>query len=76
MLPDFTGTNFSLFLREFRDSFNFRSKFLKFGVMDNYSNGFQSVLFNLMAKATYIRLLRGLSKEKYCFFSENFLKIS
>ena len=54
MLPDFTGTNFSLFLGDFRVSFNFRSQFLKFGVMDNYSNGFQSVLFNLMAKATYI----------------------
>ena len=68
MLPDFMGTNFSLFLGEFRDSFNFRSKFLKFAVMDNYSNGLQSVLFDLMAKATYIRLLRGLSKEKCCFF--------
>ena len=55
MLPDFTGTNFSLFLGDFWDSFNFRSQFLKFGVMDNYSNGFQSILFNLMAKATYIR---------------------
>ena len=55
MLPDFTGTSFFLLLGEFRDSFNFRSQFLKFGVMDNYSNGFQSVLFNLMAKATYIR---------------------
>ena len=55
MLPDFTGTNFSLVLWELRDSFNFRSQFLKFGVMDNYSNGFRSVLFNLMAKATYIR---------------------
>ena len=55
MLPDFTGTSFSLFLGEFRDSFDFRSQFLKFGLMDNYSNGFQSVLFNLMAKATYIR---------------------
>ena len=55
MLPDFTGTNFSLFLGEFRDSFTFRSQFLKFGVMDNYSNGFQSILFNLMAKTTYIR---------------------
>ena len=68
VLPDLTGTNFSLFLRELRDSFNFRSKFLKFAVMDNYSNGFQSVLFDLMAKATYIRMLRGLSKEKCCFF--------
>ena len=55
MLPDFTGTNFSLFWGEFRDSFNFRSQFLKFGVMDNYSNDFQRVLFNLMAKAKYIR---------------------
>ena len=55
MLPDFTGTNFSLFLVEIWGSFNFRSKFLKFGVMDNYSNAFQSVLFNLTAKATYIR---------------------
>ena len=54
MLPDFTGTNFSLFLVEIWGSFNFRSKFLKFGVMDNYSNAFQSVLFNLTAKATYI----------------------
>ena len=51
-LPDFTDTNFSLFLGEFRVSVNFRSQFLKFGVMDNYSYGFQSVLFNLMAKAT------------------------
>ena len=55
MLPDFTGTNFSLFLGELRDSFNLRSQFSKFGVMDNYSYGFRSVLFNLMAKATYIR---------------------
>ena len=55
MLPDFAGTNISLFLGEFRDSFNFRSQFLKFGVMDNYSNGLKSVLFILMAKATYIR---------------------
>ena len=55
MLPDFTGTSFSLFLGEFQDSFNFRSQFLKFGVMNNYSNDFQNVLFNLMAKATYIR---------------------
>ena len=55
VLPDFTGTSFSLFLGQFRYSINFRSQFLKFGVMDNYSNGFQSVLFNLMAKATYIR---------------------
>ena len=55
MLPDFTGASFSLFLGEFRDSFNFRSQFLKFGVMDNCSNGFQSVRFNLMAEATYIR---------------------
>ena len=54
MLPDFTGTSFSLFLGEFQDSFNFGSQFLKFGVMDNYSNGFQSVLFNLIAKAKYI----------------------
>ena len=75
VLPDLTGSNFSLFLREFRDSFNFRSKFLKFAVMENYSNGFQSVLFDLMAKATYIRLLRGFSMEKCCFFSGNFLKI-
>ena len=52
MPPYFTGTNFSLFWGEFRVSFHFRSQFLKFGVMDNYSNGFQSVLFNLMAKAT------------------------
>ena len=55
MLPDFTGTNFSLVLGELWDSFNFRSQFLKFGVMDNYANGFRSLLFNLMAKATYIR---------------------
>ena len=55
MLPDFTGTNFSLVLWELRDSINFRSQFLKFGVMDNYSNSFRSFLFNLMAKATYIR---------------------
>ena len=55
MLPDFKGTNYSLFLGEFRDSFNFRSQFLKFEVMDNYSNCFRSVLFNLMARATYIR---------------------
>ena len=55
VLPDFTGTNLTLFLGEFRDSFNFRSQFLKFGVMDNSSNGFQSVLFKLMAKATYVR---------------------
>ena len=55
VLPDFTGTNFSLVLGELRDSSKFRSQFLKFGVMDNYSNGFRSVLFNLMAKATYIR---------------------
>ena len=55
MLPDITGTDFSLFLGEFCDSFNFRSQFLKFGVMDNYSNGFQSILFNFLAKATYIR---------------------
>ena len=55
MLPDFTGTNFSLFLGEFWDSINFRSQFLKFGVMDNYSNGFQSALFNLMVKATYFK---------------------
>ena len=54
MLPDFTGTNFSLFLGELWNSINFRSQFLKFGVMDNYSNGFQSVLFNLMAKTKYI----------------------
>ena len=55
MPPDFTEINFSLFLWEFWDSLNFRSKFLKFGVMGNYSNGFQCVLFNLMAKARYIR---------------------
>ena len=55
MLPDFMGTNYSLFLGEFRDSFNFRSQFLKFGVIDNYSNGFQSVLFILMANTTYNR---------------------
>ena len=36
----FYVTNYSLFLGEFRVSFNFRSQFLKFGVMDNYSNGF------------------------------------
>ena len=36
-------------------SINFRSHFLQFGVMDNYSNGFRSVLFDLMAKATFIR---------------------
>ena len=34
MLPDFMGTNFSLFFRELRDPFNFRSQFLKFGVME------------------------------------------
>ena len=55
VLPDFTSTNYSLFWGGYRDSINFRSQFLKFGVMDNYSNGFRSVLFNLMAKATYIR---------------------
>ena len=55
VLPDFTGTNISLFSWEFGDSINFRSQFLKFGAMDNYSNGFQRVLFNLMAKTTYIR---------------------
>ena len=55
MLADFTGINFSLFLGEFQDSFNFRSQFLKFGAMDKNSNGFQSVLFPLMAKTTYIR---------------------
>ena len=55
MLPDFTGTNFSLFLGEFRDSFNFRSQFLKFVAMDIYSNGFQRVLFISMAKTTYVR---------------------
>ena len=55
LLPDFTGTNFSLFLWEFRDSFNFRSQFMKFGAMDNYSNGFQRVLFISMAKTTYVR---------------------
>ena len=52
---DFTGNNFSLFLGEFRDSFNFCSQFLKIGVIDNYSNGFQRVPFILMAKATFIR---------------------
>ena len=46
MLLDFTGTNFSLFLGELRDSFNFRSQFLKFGVMDNYSSGFQTSCSN------------------------------
>ena len=51
MLPGFTGTNCSLFLVEFQDLIIFRSLFLQFGVMDNYSNGFRSVLFNLMAKA-------------------------
>ena len=56
------------FWGEFRDSFNFRSQFLKFGVMDNYSNGFRSVLFNLMAKATYIRTAEGFVKGKMCFF--------
>ena len=57
------------------DSFNFRSKFMKFGVMDKYSNGFQSTVFNFMAKATYIRTAEGFVKGKMCFFSENFLKI-
>ena len=75
MLPDFTSTNYSLFLEEFRDSFNFRSQFLKFGVMDKYSNGFQSILFILMAKATYFRTAERFVKGKMCFFSENFLKI-
>ena len=55
MLPDFTVSSSSLFLGEFRVLFNFCSQLLKFGVMDNFSNGFQSVLFKLMAKATYIR---------------------
>ena len=55
VLPDFMRTNFSLFFGEFWDSFNFCSQFLKFGVMDNYSNGQKSVLFILMAKSTYIR---------------------
>ena len=55
MLPDFTGTSFSLVLWELRDLFNFRSQFLKFGVIHNFFNRFQSILFNLMAKATYIR---------------------
>ena len=64
----FYGHQLSLFLGEFRDSFNFRSQFLKFGVMDNYSNGFQSVLFNLMAKATYIRNALGFVKGKMLFF--------
>ena len=36
----FSGTNYSVFLGEFQDSYNFRSQFLQFGVMDNYSNGF------------------------------------
>ena len=62
MLPDFTSTNYSLFWGEYRDSFNFRSQFLKFGVMDKYSNGFQSILVNLMAKATYIRTAEGFVK--------------
>ena len=75
MLPDFMGTNYSLFLGEFRDSFNFCSQFLKFGVMDNYSIGFQSIVFNFMAKATYIRTAEGFAKGKMLFFSENFLKI-
>ena len=55
MLPGFTGINYSLFLGEFQDSFNFRSQFLQFGVMDSYSNGFRSVLFSLMAKASHNR---------------------
>ena len=55
MLPGFTGTIYSLFLGEFQDLFIFRSQFLQFGVMDNYSNGCRSVLFNLMAKASYNR---------------------
>ena len=55
MPPDFTGTDFYLFLGEFWDSSNFRSQFLKFGAMDKISNGFQSVPFILMAKTTYIR---------------------
>ena len=58
----FYVTNYSSFLWEFRDSFNFCSQFLKFGVMDNYSNGFRSVLFNLMAEATYIRTAGGFVK--------------
>ena len=57
MLADSYGHQFFFVfgVGEFRDSFFFRSQFLKFGVLDNYSNGFQSILFNLMAKATYIR---------------------
>ena len=57
---------------EFRDSFNFRSQFLKFGVMDTYSNGFQSILFNLMANATYIRLLRVCQTKNVVFLAETF----
>ena len=68
MLPDFTGTNISLYLGEFRDSFNFRSQFLKFGVMDNYSNGLKSVLLNQHT----LELLRVLPKEKCCFLAKNF----
>ena len=71
----FYVTNYSLFLGEFRYSIKFRSQFLKFGVMDKYSNGFQSILFILMAKATYIRTAERFVKGKMCFLSENFLKI-
>ena len=66
-LPDFTGTNYSLFLEEFQDSFNFRSQFLKFGVMDNYSNGFQCILIKLMANATYIMPAEVFVKGKMVF---------
>ena len=68
MLPDFTSTNYSLFLGKFRDSFYFRSQFLKFGVMDKYSYGFQSILFNLMAKTTYIRTAEVFVIRKNVFF--------
>ena len=51
----FYGHQLFFVFGEFQDLFIFRSQFLLFGVMDNYSNGFRSVLFNLMAKATYIR---------------------
>ena len=70
----FYGHQLIFVFGEFRDSFNFRSQFLKFGVMDNFSNGFQSILFNLMAKAKNIRTAEGLVKGKCCFYSENFLK--
>ena len=71
----FFGDQFFFVLGEFRDSFNFRSQFLKFGVMDNYSIGFQSIVFNLMANATYIRTAEWFDIGKMLFFSENFLKI-